>query len=155
LRALTLRPAVAVAAVAVALAGLGPAAAGAPGETPCAATPLGGNGWVELKPLSSGIRAGWPAQTADRRALLYVGGRSPDGMNMKVLWIVRRHWGASLKLDGRRLDRPGAFTQRFPMALSPVGNFPSIVVVPRAGCWRLTARTGALVGRLVVRAVNP
>jgi hypothetical protein len=117
----------------------------------CDATKLE-SGSAFARPRSSGIRGGWPWQTSGP-AQLTTHGHDGD-RNMKVLWSVRRNWGASLELVGTRLDARGTFKQEFPMAVSPVGFFPSTVDVPAAGCWLFRLRTGRLAGVLVVRAVD-
>jgi hypothetical protein len=120
----------------------------------CAPTRLDLIGNVRLRPTSEGLTAGWSWSTDDGGALLYAGGRHGD-QNMKVLWTAERRYGGSLDLLGTRLDAAGSFEQQFPMAQSPVGDFPSTVDVPTAGCWLLRARTGRLGGTLVVRVVAP
>ncbi|MGH3002701.1 MAG: hypothetical protein ACRDM1_08600 [Gaiellaceae bacterium] len=76
-------------------------------------------------------------------------------VNPKVLWIARRPGaGRSISISGSRLDRPGRFEARYPRALSG-SQFPSYVEVPQAGCWRVTVRSGRLVGRVVFAAVDP
>jgi hypothetical protein len=117
----------------------------------CAATILE-SGSAFARPRSSGIRGGWPWQTAGPASLATHG--HAGGLNMKVLWQVRRNWGTSLELLGTRLDAEGSFRQEFPMAYSPESYFPSTVDVPAAGCWSFTLRTGSLAGVLVVRAVD-
>lgn len=124
-----------------------------PARLGCDATPVNRNGLTPVTPASSGIGAGWSWFTDGGRALLYTGGRTPGGGNTKVPWWVRRGWAPTLSLSGRRLDGADEFRQSFPMALSPEGVFPSIIDVPTAGCWLLTARTGALAGILVARVV--
>ena len=84
-------------------------------------------------------------------AVIYPGGRTLDG-STKILWRVPRGAGSSLTLTARRLDGKGSFTQRFPHRGR--GQFPSIVNVPEAGCWRLALRTGKARSTFVVRAVD-
>jgi hypothetical protein len=80
--------------------------------------------------------------TAKRRAL------SP-----KVLWTPLGHrTGSALFILGRRLDKPGRFASRYPRASG--NSFPSFVTVPAAGCWRVTVRTGSLVGHVTFAAVD-
>jgi hypothetical protein len=62
--------------------------------------------------------------------------------------VSTRRWNAparseKLTLVGRRLDGDGRFVQTF----TGIGEnyFPSIVVVPSTGCWRVTVTDG---GRL-------
>lgn len=108
---------------------------------------------VRATPSSSRIVAGWGWRTADGGALLYVGGRTPDGGNTKVLWRAEGPHEGWIEIFGRRLDGAGSFQQMFGAVSG--GFFPSIVVVPEPGCWLLTVRTGHVGGVIVFRAVAP
>ena len=125
-------------------------------EGSCDATLVPADGWVRINPARSGVSGGWPWRTKDGRALLYAGGRSPDGTNAKVLWRARP-LGGTLVVTGSRLDGQATFRQEFRAAGGPPGYWPSIVVVPEAGCWLLTVRivgqTGAA-GIIVARVVS-
>jgi hypothetical protein len=125
-----------------------------PAGRPCDLS-QGGSDGVRATPASSGILAGMPWRTADGGALLYTGGKTPDGGNTKVLWRVERRYESFIQLFGRRLDGPETFEQTRPMAASEPGAFPSIVVVPSPGCWSLTVRSGQTGGVIVFRAVDP
>ena len=71
----------------------------------------------------------------------------------KVLWTpLRDGVGSALVILGKRLDKPGSFSSRYPRASGD--QFPSFVSVPAAGCWRVTVRTGNLVGRVTFVAVD-
>jgi len=71
----------------------------------------------------------------------------------KVLWTpVRNGAGASVLISGKRLDKAGAFTARYPRASG--NSFPSYVSVPTAGCWRVTIKTGSLIGHVTFAAVD-
>jgi hypothetical protein len=88
---------------------------------------------------------------------IYTGGKTPDGRrNMKILWTLSQGTAKQLRVQGKRLDRPGSFSQRIdpPLPGSNSSQFPSTINVPTAGCWRLTVNAGATVGRLTVRAVS-
>jgi hypothetical protein len=128
----------------------------APKET-CDATPVGEDFWVKVRPLRSGISGGWGWKTPEGGALLYTGGTTPTGGNTKVLWRGRR-LGGELVVTGSRLDGEATFRQAFKGAGGQPGYWPSIVVVPEAGCWLLTVRivgqTGAA-GIVVARVVSP
>jgi hypothetical protein len=93
-----------------------------------------------------------PGLASSSGLVIYTGGKMPDaGRTTKILWVPRRP-GLSMRIRGRRLDGPGAFRQAFPASGTA---FPSIVDVPRAGCWRLTLRTGSVSARLAVLAITP
>lgn len=124
-----------------------------PAERPCDLSDVGPAG-IPATPASSGIVAGWHWQTPEGGALMYVGGRTPEGGNTKVLWRVARGHGLTIKLLGRRLDGSGSLEATLPAVNIP-GAFPSIVVVPNPGCWSLTIRTGSVGGVIVFRAVAP
>jgi hypothetical protein len=88
-------------------------------------------------------------------ASIYSGGRFPDGVtNTKVLWLVDEPSGA-LRIRGARLDAQGSFTQTASAAASPAYAYPSILVVPEAGCWLLKLRTSGRGGVVVMRALAP
>jgi hypothetical protein len=126
-----------------------------PAAPRCDLTPYDNNGIV-ASPPSSGLIAGWgPWTTPDGGALMYTGGKTPNGGNTKVLWRARRGHGSILSLIGTQLDAPGSFRQEFPMTSSEEGFFPSTVLVPQTGCWLLMARTGRTGGVIVFRAVTP
>ena len=130
-----------------------------PPET-CDATAVDESGSVTLTPPRAGIAAGWGWQTPDGGALLYAGGRTPDGGNTKVLWRTTRDVsllpGGELVVRGTQLDGAGTFGQSF-REVYPRGYWPSIVVVPNPGCWLLTVRIGgqpSAAGILVARVVD-
>ncbi|MBA2384421.1 MAG: hypothetical protein H0V68_07140 [Actinobacteria bacterium] len=124
-----------------------------PAERPCDLSEVGSDG-IPATPASAGVLAGWHWQTAEGGALMYVGGRTPEGGNTKVLWRVERGYTQMVRLLGSRLDGAGNFDATLP-AVSVPGAFPSTVVVPSAGCWLLTIRTGSIGGVIVFRAVAP
>ena len=81
---------------------------------------------------------------------IYTGGESPDKrVSMKILWTgpPRISNASSLMIRGTRLGQSAHFSQ-----LLDVG--PSIVKVPRPGCWRLTLRAGNATTLLTVLAVD-
>jgi hypothetical protein len=125
-----------------------------PGALDCDLTVLSETGKAFVRPRSAGIYGGWTWRTQNNGALMYMHGVGPGDLNAKVPWFVQRRWGSSLELVGTRLDATGFFRQKFPMAVSPQGVFPSIVDVPAPGCWLFRLRTGRLAGVLVVRAVD-
>ena len=130
-----------------------------PARETCDATPVPVGGRIPLTPRRSRVVAGWgPWVTPDGGALLYTGGRTPEGGFTKVLWSTTRTTSVpsgDLVLRGTQLDGNGTFRQTLP-AVGLNGPWPSHVVVPTTGCWLLTARVGRLPGAagiLVVRVV--
>ena len=115
--------------------------------------------WLPATPSSSGIAAVLFVTTVPgtTNAIVYAGGRAPQGAATKFLWWSPRA-GASLRLVGQRLDGSGAFTQTEQVAIGvtpPVTgpSFPSIVNVPAPGCWAVVAETGGRAGLVVLRAI--
>jgi hypothetical protein len=93
------------------------------------------NPWARLH------RSGWR---------IYTGGKSPDKrINMKILWTAPSPVSdaPSLLVRGTRTGRPSRFSQALDLG-------PSILKVPRPGCWRLTLRAGRIVTHLTVLAVS-
>ena len=76
-------------------------------------------------------------------------------VNPKVLWTAQRPGaGTTLLISGKRLDKPGHFSSRYPSASSGRSQFPSYVEVPQAGCWRVTVKSGKLEGAVTFAAVD-
>jgi hypothetical protein len=74
-------------------------------------------------------------------------------VNPKVLWTSHgRGAGSTLLIAGMRIDGPGWFSDRYSRASG--NQFPSYVKVPAAGCWRVTVKTGTLVGKVTFAAVD-
>jgi hypothetical protein len=125
-------------------------------EGTCDATPVGTDNAARVVPARSGISGLWSWTTPEGGALLYTGGKTPAGGNTKVLWRARP-LGGTLVVNGSRLEGVRAFRQEFRGAGGPPGYWPSIVVVPEAGCWLLTVRivgqTGAA-GIIVARVID-
>jgi hypothetical protein len=78
------------------------------------------------------------------------------GRMYKIAWLPRTWPGQAryLVVEGRKTDGTGTFRQRFQRAFSP-RFFPSGIVMPSAGCWRLTLRSGGRRWTLDVAAVEP
>jgi hypothetical protein len=96
---------------------------------------------THTNPWANHHRSGWR---------IYTGGKSPDRrVNMKILWTAPSPVSdaPSLFVRGTRLVYPAVFSQ-----VLAVG--PSILKVPRPGCWRLTLRAGSAVTKLTVLGVR-
>jgi hypothetical protein len=111
--------------------------------------------WIHVGPVTGylfyyGSDGPWKTQTD--RALITTGGGPPGGYATKILWHVR-HGSGRITVRGRRLDAPGQFAQKF--RASGSRSYPSIVVVPSSGCWRLTVTSRRHVGRFVFEALSP
>ena len=114
--------------------------------------------WIAASPSSTGLVGhlfyydGFSVWKQKRLPLLriYAGGQSPDGrVNMKILWELKHGSAPGLHIQGKRLDGVGSFSQR----LQGGGvQFPSIVDVPRRGCWQLTLTGGRVSAKVVVIA---
>jgi hypothetical protein len=122
--------------------------------------------WVQPNPASTQI---WgylweEGEILNGRFAVYVGGVNPStGYSQKVLWGMpstashEQMLRARLTLSGVRLSpRPKAsFVQHLSGAYSGDTQgqlFPSILKVPRAGCWKLSLQTGNIKASIVVRA---
>jgi hypothetical protein len=78
------------------------------------------------------------------RAYVTLDGEVGAGASTKVLWWFRRTAavGSRLTISGTRLDREGSFRNQWSTRV--VGPaFPSYLVVPDPGCWRVTVTSGA------------
>jgi len=80
-------------------------------------------------------------------------GGIPGSYATKILWHVRSA-SATVTLVGQRLDGIGRFRQRFPVT-GGSGYFPSIVIVPSVGCWRITVSSRQRTGRFAFLALAP
>ncbi len=140
----------------------------APAEALCEPTPVFRNvphprfghiTWMPASPRRSGLAAVLFVSTLPgaETAVVYAGGRAPEGWNTKFLWWSPKP-GSSLWLFGTRLDLPGSFEQVehtaygiTPPVTGPV--FPSIVDIPTAGCWAVKVASGSRAGLVVFQAV--
>lgn len=105
--------------------------------------------WMKAEPASSGIvaylfYAGPVSSDTQTYRPLHTGGGYPDGSTTKILWSINNpHASAVLEITGKKLSAGHeTFQQTFPMALSPRGDYPSIVNVPTPGCWQLQLKSG-------------
>jgi hypothetical protein len=109
--------------------------------------------WIHAGPVTGYLfyyGADGPWKTQSDRVLITTGGGPPGGYATKILWHVRAGSGR-VTVSGRRLDAPGRFTQRF---RASGRYYPSIVVVPSSGCWRLTITSRRHVARFVFAALS-
>jgi hypothetical protein len=80
-------------------------------------------------------------------SVMTAGGKMPDGRNTKILWLVRHPRAGKLTIRGSTNKSSRTFVQR----VDGGGNYPSIVVVPTAGCWTIKASlAGSTVGQITV-----
>jgi hypothetical protein len=114
--------------------------------------------WIHAGPVTGYLfyyGAAGPWKTKPDRVLITTGGGRHGGYTTKILWHVR---GGSdgVRIVGTGLDGQGHFRQAF--SATPTGGgsyFPSIITVPKPGCWRITVSSGQLVGRFAFLAVSP
>ncbi len=78
------------------------------------------------------------------RAYVTTGGKAGAGASTKILWWFRRTVavGAKLTISGDRIDAAGSFRTTWPSRVAGP-SFPSYLVVPEPGCWRVTVSSGA------------
>jgi hypothetical protein len=115
--------------------------------------------WVAPEPRAAGLighlfyYAAAPSVTWGKRHVrdlrMYSGGRSPDNrVNMKILWSGPSDLeGTRMTVRGNRVGSSEKFVQTLRVG-------PSIVNVPRPGCWRLTLTTGRTVTRLTATVAS-
>lgn len=98
-----------------------------------------------------------PELRATKRLKIYAGGECPGGGSTKILWFVRQAVSPLLTITGDQLDGVATFQEQHRSASAGGSGtvFPSIVVVPNAGCWRLTVRNGGKTARFAVVVVDP
>lgn len=123
--------------------------------------------WIQAQPASSGIMGHLfysPFTLAEKNTyrFLHTGGANPvDGTNTKILWTIE-HPAISgmLQIDGTNLSSPG---KTFHQTINPdagstavlsQNQYPSIVVVPSAGCWQLHITSGQASGTITMWVVG-
>lgn len=90
--------------------------------------------------------------SGDSSSIMTAGGKMPDGSNTKILWLVRDPAAGPLTIRGITPAGGKTFVRR----VEGGGNYPSIVVVPNAGCWTLEASlAGRKVGEITVPVRDP
>jgi hypothetical protein len=154
-----MRRLLALGAVVIGVSALAGAAVSAPGPPPTGAFPCHAK-WVDGQWVRAGHFRGGIDPDYDvviGRFRLQVGGYRDraSGLTQKVLWEIDRKYpvDGELVVRGKRLHSKRRFTQRLPMAGNDdpsVYVFPSIIAPPAQGCWKLTLRSGRVVGRLRV-----
>jgi hypothetical protein len=96
-----------------------------------------------------------PELRSRARLRIFVGGELPSGGSTKILWVVRRPLSSTVTILGRRLDAAGTFRQDERSARGPRGIvFPSVVDVPKPGCWLVTVRNGRRSARFALEAIS-
>lgn len=81
-----------------------------------------------------------------QKAVMPVGGRAAEGRTTKILWVISRNAGTSLSVTGTDLNSGSSFSDEFLQASSPAGHFPSVIELPKPGCWQLALTTGGTKG---------
>jgi hypothetical protein len=95
-----------------------------------------------------------PPHANGTAALMRAGGKMPNGGSTKILWVLTKAGGTGrLTIRGVNLDGPGTMKETVPGSAGPGGNYPSIVTIPTAGCWRLTVRSGSVSGVVTLPVV--
>ena len=121
------------------------------------ATGLSRTPWVSAGGKANGYLLYYGTALADSRvnqsdgAVIYTRG-STATVPTKILWAIRQSRPRAV-LTAKRLDAPGAFTQRLQRVAT--GRFQTIVRIPTAGCWQLTLRTATTRASAVFEAVDP
>lgn len=90
------------------------------------------------------------AQTRPARVRIFTT-RAHAKVHPKVLWVAQHPSSATLKIVGTRLDGRGSFASTRPAAIGG-HQFPSYVLIPAAGCWRVSLRSGSAHGSVIFRA---
>jgi hypothetical protein len=95
------------------------------------------------------ISGPWKAQPD--RVMIPTHGVSGPGSYTKILWHVRGGYGR-VRFIGQQLDGTGSFTQTYRGI--PGGYFPSYLIVPAAGCWRVTIASAGHRASLAFAAID-
>src|SRR5215203_2643183 len=151
----------ALASIVAIAAAIGGSASGKPAARTCPASPVDGE-QVHAGVITGGIDP--YTDVVYGRFRLHVGEYRDvaSGTFQKILWwvpSVRKGIGERLVVRGRTLYGPRrTFVQRLNRAYaadSTKAFYPSTIVPPSAGCWRLTLTTGKLRNALTVRVDAP
>lgn len=124
---------------------------------------LTGSRWVLGTPARMRLM-GWlfGGEVVDGRFAVFAGGTNPTNqVDEKILWIVplSKRVGPRLAISGR-LNGSSRITyrRRYAEASSeqtPAHLFPSVLDLPRAGCWKLTLTSGPIKANVTVLAQQP
>jgi hypothetical protein len=101
--------------------------------------------WHGSRRLATGLPAdGILRAQTPRRGLHWPGRLHRDGsVSQKFLWLGTRHGAKRLRVRGRRLDAPAPpLRSRISQHLAPK-LWPSGLIFPTTGCWRVKARAGS------------
>lgn len=96
---------------------------------------FGGTRWARVRPARA-----WIFTT-----------RARTKVNPKVLWVAQGSSSSAVRITGTRLDRRGSFTSTYDAAIGG-RQFPSYVLAPAAGCWRVSLRSGSAHGSVIFNA---
>jgi hypothetical protein len=116
--------------------------------------------WLKAFPVSAGITAHlfYASGVKGKAAMMHTHGRNPGGRTTKVLWLIDNPADDnSITIDGKNLTGHGKTHQVFPGAgggIQGYDDFPSIVDVPTAGCWRFQVTGGAVRAAVTIRVVG-
>ena len=124
---------------------------------------LTGSSWIAGTPARMRL-FGWlfGGEVVDGRFAVFAGGTNPTNrVDEKILWIVplSKRVGPRLAISGR-LNGSSRITyrRRYAEASSeqtPAHLFPSVLDLPRAGCWKLTLTSGPIKAMVTVFAQQP
>jgi hypothetical protein len=116
--------------------------------------------WLKAIPGSAGITAHlfYASRVTGKAAMMHTHGRNPGGRTTKVLWLIDNPADDnSITIDGKNLTGLGKTHQVFPGAgggIPGYDDFPSIVEVPTAGCWRFQVTGGDARAAVTIRVVR-
>ncbi|HEY3185040.1 MAG TPA: hypothetical protein VGJ77_19520 [Gaiellaceae bacterium] len=91
-----------------------------------------------------------PWRSDRERAIVATRGGGP-GFSTKILWHVQGGYGRVIVI-GSRLDGAGRFRQSYQGIAG--SYFPSYLIVPSAGCWRVTVSSAGRRTSFAFRAVD-
>jgi len=109
--------------------------------------------WVHAGAVSGylfyyGAAGPWRADRVPAIVATHGGG---PGFSTKILWHVKGGYGRVI-VSGSQLDGDGRFRQSYKGI--PGSYFPSYLIVPSAGCWRVTVSSAGRRASFAFRAVD-